>query len=135
MSATDAFGYETNVTAASMFSFAEALRKIAAQHEAIGNLMQTAEIQGVRAKNLTMACGALVALGKFTGNVTTAYCDELSAAGVSELEGGMSQLRRYLKRTSESLAGPLTPKESAAQAIKEHVGRGASRGASKPKTQ
>jgi hypothetical protein len=112
MATKDPFGDPINVTPESMRTFAAALRAIADRHVALAEWMEKDEIPGVRAKNLKSAAGALAQLGKFVGAITTSACDHLSADGLSQLEGGIALLTRYLKRTSTSLQASMDDEDA-----------------------
>lgn len=129
MADTDAFGDETNVTAATMHAYAAALRKIADLHELAGKAMETNGVAGVRAKNLASGCLGLKKLGKFAGAVVTACHNEVSAEAVEHMENGLLALRQAVRRTKGA------PAHTARKAIQEASKRGAGRGAPKPKTQ
>jgi hypothetical protein len=50
-------------------------------------------------------------------NVASAYCDNVNARGVAEVEGGVAVLKRYLVRKSKGLLGSeqapgLTPEQA-----------------------
>lgn len=87
-----------------MREIAKAMRQVAARHDDIAEWMERDQISGVSAKNFKTSVQSLVHLSKFLGNVVSAYCDNVHASGVAEVEGGLAVLIRYLNRTADGLS-------------------------------